>query len=298
VPIVNQITSRYNRAVRKIIGPLALLTIVTLGVTSVSTSRAQTGGGFGSYSDLVQLAVDGRDGGERLFFLRRNGNILVENGGVVSVYDNGTGTRQIAVDRGTCYALKQNGNLWRRIGDGPWEKIDDGVGSKQIFAKSGGLYVLKDNGNIWQYAGNGWNKIDDGTDTRQVAGDRNNNLYVLKGNGNIWQYAGNGWNKIDDGVGTKQIQATRGVVFALKQNGNIWRYDGQWHQIDNGTGTRRIYASGNHLFIIKNDGSVWHWGQDGWQKLYQDQVESAAIAHGQLYLLRPDGRVVTIAAPR
>ncbi|MBK7859172.1 MAG: hypothetical protein IPJ65_11235 [Archangiaceae bacterium] len=50
------------------------------------------------------------------------------------------------------------------------------------------------------------------------------------------------------------------------------------------------------MFIVKKDGAIWHYrAEQGWVKVYSDAVVSAAMAHRQLYVLRPDGRVVVVA---
>lgn len=254
-----------------------------------AAAAPSTGGGYGEFSDLVQLAVDGNN----LYYLRRNGNVLLDSGSGPQVYDNGTGSKQIAVDKGICYVLKNNGDIWRKKQGGRWEKIDDSDSANQLIAMRGGLYVLRKNGNIWNYDGNQWTMIDAGQGTKQVDGDRLGNLYALKSNGNIWKYDGR-WNKIDNGTGTRQIEAARGVVYALKDSGVIWRYDSQWSKIANETSVFSMHASGEHLFIVKKDGVIWKY--DGsWHKLLQEQVRSATVAHGNLYILRPNGTVRVVA---
>lgn len=257
--------------------------------SSAPTSASSTGNGYAEYSDLVQLAVDGNN----LYYLRRNGNVLIDNGSGPKVYDNGVGTKQIAADNGICYVLKNHGDVWRRKQGGNWEKIDDSDSVTQLIAMRGGLYVLRKNGNIWQFNGSQWSQVDSGQGTKQVDGDRQGNLYALKTNGNIWKYDGR-WNKIDNGTGTRQIDAARGVVYALKDSGVIWKYDGQWHKIADETSVFSMHASGDHLFIVKKDGVIWKY--DGsWHKLVQEQVRSATVAHGNLYILRPNGTVRVIA---
>lgn len=252
--------------------------------------------GWADYRDIVQLAADG----DRVYALRRNGNILLDDGSGVRVYDEGTGTKQITVERTTCYALKDKGNVWRRTGKGGWEKIDDGTGTKEIFAHAGGVYSHKDNSTLWEYSGaeTGWQKIDDGRDTRQVAGDRGGNLYALKNNGNIWQYTKGSWYKIDDGKGTRQIQAARGSVYALKDNGNIWQYGDGWRKIDDGTGTRQMFSSGNDLFVFKNNGTTWQFAAQSWRKIPQDKADAVVISRGRHFVLRADGRITVSDAPK
>ncbi|MBK7859171.1 MAG: hypothetical protein IPJ65_11230 [Archangiaceae bacterium] len=168
----------------------ALIALLLLAAPAFAHTRDR----FAQYSDFTQVEVES----DRIFLLRKNGNILLDDGASLSVYDPGTGTRQIAVDKGVVYALKDNGNVWRRFDGGAWEKLDEGTGTKQIFAKVGGVYALKTDGNIWFHDDTGWKKIDEGTGTKQIVVDRQGNVYALKENGNVWEYDG-AWRKIDDG---------------------------------------------------------------------------------------------------
>src|SRR5262245_44408900 len=103
----------------------------------------------------------------RVYGLRIAGGIDIANPGGWLNWDPGSGTRAIAADAGTCYVLKDNGNVWRREeAGGPWERIDDGTGTKQLLAASRRVYVLKQNGHVFAFSGNGWSQIDDGQQTR------------------------------------------------------------------------------------------------------------------------------------
>jgi hypothetical protein len=246
-----------------------------------------------TYSDYRQLAVDG----DQLYFLRRNGQILVQDTNGFRVYDPATdGTKQIAVDHGTCYALKNNGNVWSRAGEGSeWQQIDTGTGTKQMLAIANQLFVLKYDSTIWQHGDSGWFQIDSGGDSKALVGDRRGNVYVLKHSGNVWEYTAGNWVEIDSGVGTRQIAAAGGLVYALKGEGDIWRYDGsQWSQIDQSTGTKKIYASGPDLFALKSDGGIWLFKDGAWTGVSKEDVVDATVSHGKLYVLRPDGRVVYV----
>lgn len=245
-----------------------------------------------SYSDYRQLAVDG----DQIYFLRKNGQILVEDASGFRVYDAATdGTKQIATDHGTVFALKSGGQLWRRAGeDSKWEQIDTATGTKQMLAVANQLYVLKDDSTIWQFSNGNWTQIDNGGDSKALVGDRRGNLYVLKHNGNVWEYAG-GWKQIDTATGTRQISAGHGLLYALKGAGDIWRFDGsQWAQIDQSTGTHRIYASGEDLFAVKKDGAIWLWRNAGWTQVSKEDVVDAVVSRGKLYVLRPNGQVVYV----
>lgn len=154
--------------------------------------------------------------------------------------------------------------------------------------------MLKEDGNIWSYTGSGWDKIDEGTGTRQIAGDRTGAIYALKNNGNIWRYE-EGWTRIDEGKGTKQIAAAAGVVYALKDNGNLWRWEGGWSKIDDGTGTKEVFATRKGAFIVKKDGTIWRWREgEEWQKISQERVHDMVVSRGVIYILRPDGDLVTV----
>jgi hypothetical protein len=103
---------------------------------------------------------------------------------------------------------------------GQWTMVDDGSGTKAITAGGGMLYALKDNGNIWRKNGS-WGQIDNGTGTKQLVAD-GKYLFALKENGNIWMFRDEQWVRIDDGTGTKAIDAHGGRVLVLKDNGNIF----------------------------------------------------------------------------
>ncbi|MBK7862156.1 MAG: hypothetical protein IPJ65_26785 [Archangiaceae bacterium] len=86
-----------------------------------------------STPDFTQVEVES----DRIFLLRKNGNILLDDGASLSVHDPGTAPGRSPSTRAV-YALKDNGNVWRRFDGGAWEKLDEGTGTKQIFAKVGG----------------------------------------------------------------------------------------------------------------------------------------------------------------
>ncbi|MBI3893517.1 MAG: hypothetical protein HY303_18520, partial [Candidatus Wallbacteria bacterium] len=84
------------------------------------------------------------------------------------LFDNGSGTMQVAVGSSTVFILKNNGNIWQyRMGQ--FNRIDDGVGTKQIDTDGDTLYVLKNNGNVWQYNGFRFTQVDDGTGSQMIA---------------------------------------------------------------------------------------------------------------------------------
>src|SRR5262245_9334129 len=75
-------------------------------------------GGTG-FRQVVEDRVTGR-----VYGLRIAGGIDTANAGGWVNWDPGGGTRAISADAGTCYVLKDNGNVWRRPeAGGPWEKI-------------------------------------------------------------------------------------------------------------------------------------------------------------------------------
>jgi hypothetical protein len=167
-----------------------------------------------------QIAAAGKD----VYTLEDNEDVWMFDSGTGSWtrVDNGTRTRMIAADRESgLYVLKNSGQIFHHVGRGRFELIDDGSGTVQIEASGGLLYALKDNGNVWRRAGGQWARIDDGAGTSQIAADRDT-LFVLKNDGRIFMFSGERWVQVDDGRGTRQIVAKEGDLVILKDNGNIF----------------------------------------------------------------------------
>ena len=241
--------------------------------------------------DVAQVVVDG----SLTYLLLKNGNVFLDEGAGPRLYDDGTGTRQIAADRGACYVLKDNGNIWRRQGATPWVKIDSGTGTRQVLAAGGGVFLLKEDGAVFQWNGKEWIVIDVATGSVQLAGDPASNLYTLKQNGNIFRRGEDGdWVKVDDGTATRQIAASHGMVYALKENGNVWRRKNEkWALVDDGTGTKMIEADGDRLFILKDDGAIWLLADDKLSQVHKDgSARAIEAAGGWLYVLERDGKLL------
>jgi len=83
------------------------------------------------------------------YTLYSSGNITKAGGWGGSVLiDNGTGTTMIAAGGGRLYVLKNNGNIW--MNDGAWRMIDNGTGTSQIWVSWNTVYCRKNNGQTWR----------------------------------------------------------------------------------------------------------------------------------------------------
>ncbi len=218
----------------------------------------------------------------------------------IQLFDNGPGTKQVAVDGYSTYILKAAGPIWRHNGE--FKQIDDGAGTKMIAADNNVVYALKDNGHIWQFSANQWTRIGEDADNMEITASMGG-LFVRKAGGNIWQYAHRNWNMVDDGVGTKKIYASGRSLWILKDNNHTWRYDipqRQFFQFSRGNVslTQDIVGDDRYCYILKGDGKVWRgvWsnrlGKSQFTKLGQGSKHfKLALDQGSLNVLTRRGNV-------
>jgi hypothetical protein len=242
--------------------------------------------GYSRYRDLVDLAADG----DVLYYVRRDGSLLIDRGDGPEVFDSTGGARQVAADRGFCFVLKTDGHIWAsKAAGGGWTEIWVNPNTTQILAKAGRLYALVPGNGIICFENGAWKVIDTDPSTKQIAVDRQGIVFALRTNNNIWMYDKITWKPIDVSTGTTRIEANRGCVYALKGDGSIWVFDeGRWGKIDPGPGTLGMVASGEDLFVVRRDGMIWKYN-GGWYRLVQERVAAIAASRGRLYILRPDG---------
>lgn len=180
------------------------------------------------------------------------------------LFDNGTGSKQVATDGEYTYILKETGQIWRHA-FGQFQQIDDGANTRMIAAADKRCYVLKESGAIWMYDQTRWSQVDDGRGTKQIVAS-GGRLYALKNEGQIYRrsvFTGN-WQQIDNGTGTRMIYAHQHVLWILKENNHTWRYDdqsGQFRQISQGnvSHTQDIVGDTRFVYMLKGDGKVWRW---------------------------------------
>ena len=270
--------------------------VLFLGLSIAGTSFA---GEFRMLDDgtgTKQVAHDGQS----VYALKENGNIWQFAGGRWQMIDDGSGTKQIAADAGRVYALKNNGKLFRRT-FGAWSAI--GLkGSRAIAVGGKDVYTLEDNDDVWMFssATGQWSRIDNGTHTRMICADAQKGLYVLKESGNIFHHVGGTQFELaDDGTGTAQIASSGGILYALKNNGNIYRLFGQWSMIDNGTGTKQMVADDQSLYCLKNNGNVWMFASENWAQVDNGSgTRQIEAKNGELVILKENGNIFAGSAAR
>ena len=135
---------------------------------------------------------------------------------------------------------------------------------KQIAVQAGSLYVVKENGSLWVYGENGYGQLglgstSDITEFTKVTTNVNNDIkeiitnefttFILKNDGSIWACGDNEDGQL--GLGNNTTPITKFTKVTTNVNNDV----------------KQVASCDGHTVILKNDGSVWVTGRSSYGQL-------------------------------
>ena len=203
------------------------------------------------------------------WFLGPEGGVYSLSAGKLSRLGLATGS-SLAVSAGVPWLIGQDGRLWTTRGEGQrWAPLPEPMAGRQLVAGAGGgLFLLGLDGGVYRRQGEGrWQRVGLGSGSALGVGP-DGVPYLVGTDGRIWRGRDGDWRPYNPVAKGRRLAVGADFVALVGEDGGVYRVTEQTiERLGMASAVDVALDPSGKVYIVGTDRGIWSWDGRTWSRL-------------------------------